>query len=74
MRRRFKKMLLSKHIFKKEIAMCQKLSKKNKGHCNWGKCKDCGVIFLLEKLYKGKLIEDKNEIKKFRKKILNTPG
>lgn len=60
----------SKDVFNKEIAMCKELCEKNEGHCNWGKCKDCGVIFLLHKLYKGKLIEDKNEIKKFREKIL----
>ena len=57
-------------IFKKEIAMCKELSKKNGGKCNWGKCKDCGVIPLLYKLGKGKLYEDKDEIGKLRKTTL----
>ncbi|MGB2762107.1 MAG: hypothetical protein WBC21_01035 [Minisyncoccales bacterium] len=60
----------SENDFKKEITMCQELCRKNNGKCNWGKCKDCGVIFLLYKLHKGKLIEDKNQIEKLRKKIL----
>ena len=50
--------------------MCQKLFKENKRKCGWGKCKDCGVLFLLHKLYKGELIEDKDEIKKNRNNIL----
>jgi len=45
--------------------MCRKLYKKNQG-CNWGKCADCGVVPLLYKLYKRKLIEDKKEVKKLK--------
>jgi hypothetical protein len=62
-----KKFVINKSVFDREIALCQKLSKENKGKCSWGKCKDCGVLFLLQKLYKGKLIEDKDEIRKIRK-------
>lgn len=65
-----KKAIIKKSVFDREIKMCQKLSKENKGKCKWGKCKDCGVLFLLHKLYKGELIEDKDEIKKIRKDIL----
>lgn len=66
-----KKCIIKKDVFEREVALCRKLSRENKGKCGWGKCKDCGVIFLLYKLYKRKLIEDKNEIIKLRKNILN---
>ena len=65
-----KKYVIKKSVFDREIKLCQKLSKENKGKCGWGKCKDCGVLLLLQKLYKGELIEDKDEIKKIRKDIL----
>ena len=65
-----KKYVLKKSVFEREIELCKKLSKKNKGKCNWGKCRDCGVPLLLRKLYKGELIEDKDEIKKIKKDIL----
>ena len=65
-----KKCAITKDVFDKEIAICKKDSIKNKGKCNWGKCKDCGVLLLLQKLYKGELIEDKNEIKKLKNEIL----
>jgi len=61
---------INKEAFDKEISLCQKLAKKNKGGCNWGKCQDCGVIPLLYKLHKGELLEDKKEIKEIRNKIL----
>ena len=64
------KNIINKSVFDREIEMCKKLSKENKGKCKWGKCKDCGVLFLLHKLYKDELIENKNEIKKIRKIIL----
>ncbi|MEA1936526.1 MAG: hypothetical protein U9N04_00210 [Patescibacteria group bacterium] len=67
-----KKYVLKKSVFEREIELCKKLSKKNKGGCNWGKCKDCGVPLLLLKLHKGELIEDKDEIKKIKKDILGT--
>lgn len=56
--------------FEKETEQCKKLAKKNKGKCAWGKCQDCGVIFLLYKPEEGKLIEDKNEIADIRENIL----
>ena len=65
-----KKLVIKKDVFEKEIELCQKLSKEGKGRCNWGKCKDCGVLLLLRKLYKGELIEDRDEIKKIKKDIL----
>ena len=58
---------ISKAVFDKEIAMCRRLSKEK---CAWGKCKDCGVIPLLYKLHKGKLLEKPAEIKKVKGKIL----
>ncbi len=64
--------ILKKETFEKEIAMCQKLSKKNGGKCNWGECKKCGVIPLLYKLGKGELLEDQDKIKKI-KNILKNP-
>ncbi len=66
-----KKRVIEKTIFDREIELCKKLSKENKEKCGWGKCKDCGVLFLLYKFYKGKLVEDKDEIKKIRKSILS---
>lgn len=65
-----KKRVINKNVFDREVGLCKKLSRKNKGECGWGKCKDCGVLFLLHKLYKGELIEEKEEIKKIRKDIL----
>jgi len=65
-----KKFAINKEVFEKEIELCKKLSKENKGKCGWGKCKDCGVLLLLRKLYKGELIEDKDEIKKIKNDIL----
>jgi len=60
----------NKETFEKEIAMCQELSKKNNGKCNWGECEKCGVIPLLFKLGRGKLYEDKGEIDKLKKATL----
>ncbi len=56
-------------VFKQEIAMCQKLNKKNKGHCDWGECAKCGVIPLLYKLGKGELYE-KTQAQELKKLIL----
>lgn len=61
--------ILTKEIFDKEITFCKKLFKENKGKCNWGKCKNCGVIPLLYKLHKGKLLEDSAEIDKIKNKL-----
>ena len=65
-----KKNVIKKSVFDREIALCKKLSRESKGKCGWGNCKDCGVLFLLYKLYKGELIEDKKEIGNVRKDIL----
>lgn len=61
--------IINKEIFDKEIAICQEMYKNQKG-CNWGKCEDCGILLLLHKLYKGELIENKEEVKKFKEEIL----
>ncbi len=52
-----KKNIIKKEVFDREIALCKMLFKKHKGKCGWGKCKDCGVLPFLYKLYKGKLVE-----------------
>lgn len=65
-----KKNIIKKDVFKREIALCMMLSKKHKGKCGWGRCKDCGVIPLLYKLHKGQLLEDSLKITKIKKKIL----
>ena len=61
---------MEKEVFNKEVGMCKKLSKENRGKCTWGRCKDCGVIPLLYKLHKGKLLEKPAEIKKVKSKIV----
>jgi len=61
--------IMEKEVFDKEINICKRLSKENKGKCAWGICKDCGVIPLLYKLRKGKLLEKPAEIKKVKSKI-----
>lgn len=61
---------MKKEIFEKEIAMCRKLSKKNGGKCNWGECQKCGVVPLLYKLGKGEFYENKEEIEKIKKSVL----
>lgn len=60
---------LSKEVYDKEIGMCRKLMKEKSG-CNWGKCKECGVIPLLYKLHKGLLLEDTFDIQKVKDEIL----
>lgn len=55
-------MHIKKEIFEQELNLCQKLSKENNGKCNWGICKNCGVIPLLYKLHKGILIEKSEEL------------
>lgn len=67
-----KKNIIKKEVFDREIKLCEILSKKNKGKCGWGKCKDCGVIPFLYKLHRGKLLEKPAEIKKAKSKITKT--
>jgi len=65
-----KKNIIKKDVFDREIKLCKTLSKENKGKCGWGKCRDCGVVPLLYKLHKGKLLEKPSEISRTKKKFL----
>jgi hypothetical protein len=56
--------------FEKEIAICQKMFKKNGGKCKWGECDKCGVIPLLYKLGRGEMIEDLENIKNIKNDVL----
>ncbi len=67
-----KKNIIKREVFDREVALCKKLARENKGKCGWGRCKDCGVIPLLYKLHKGKLLEKLVEIKKAKSKITKT--
>ncbi len=64
------KNIINKEVFKRELALCHKLSQENGGKCGWGICKNCGAIPLLYKLYKGVLLEDTEEIKEVKDKIV----
>jgi hypothetical protein len=55
--------------FEKEIAMCRKLNREKGGKCAWGECANCGVIPLLFKLAKGRLLEKEEEIKEARQSV-----
>jgi len=63
---------ISKETFENEINMCKKLAHENGNKCNWGECDKCGVIPLLHKLYKGKFLEEKEEIENAKNKIIKT--
>lgn len=62
--------IIKKDVFDREISICKEMFQKDKGCC-WGKCKDCGVLLLLNKLCNGELIEDKKEVEKFKNNYLN---
>lgn len=64
------KNIIHKEVFRRELALCRELSRENGGKCGWGKCKDCGVIPLLYKLHEGRLLEDSDEIKRAKDKIV----
>jgi hypothetical protein len=64
--------IINDEVFDREIAMCQKLSRKNDGKCNWGTCCECGVLPLLYKLGKGRLYEGKQEIEELKDGILGS--
>lgn len=64
------KNIINKEVFKRELALCHKLSRENGGKCGWGKCKDCGVIPLLYKLHEGELLEDPDEVTRAKDKIV----
>jgi hypothetical protein len=57
-----KKQELEQEVFEREISMCEKLARDNNGRCNWGTCKNCGVIPLLYKLHKAVLLESADEV------------
>lgn len=61
---------MEKETFEKEIEMCQKLSKKNGGKCNWGECQKCGVVPLLYKLGKNEFYEDGDEVERIKEVVL----
>jgi hypothetical protein len=61
--------MLDKQTFEKEIKICQKMYKE-KGGCNWGKCEECGAVPLLHKLNTDEVVEDKEEVERLRKTIL----
>ena len=60
---------ISKETFETEIAICKKHFQK-KQCCAWGKCENCAVPLLLQKLYKGEIIEDQEAVKEFKNKTL----
>lgn len=64
-----KKNIIKKEVFEREISLCKKLSKDNRGKCGWGVCAKCGVIPLLYKLHKGILLEKPAEIKWAKKGV-----
>ena len=64
-----KKEIIGKEVYECELQLCKQLSKN--GGCSWGICKNCGVILLLHKLYKGELLEDVVEVNNKRKEIIS---
>lgn len=62
--------LISKEVYNREIELCKKLTSENGGSCGWGKCKECGVVPLLVKLYEGKLLEKDTEIESRREELI----
>ena len=66
------KNVVSKEVFEKEISMCKKLNKENRGKCNWGECEKCGVIPLLYKLGKGEFLENSENVKIVKKSVFET--
>lgn len=61
---------MNTETFDREIAMCQELSAKNNGKCNWGECAKCGVIPMLYKVGKGEFYEEEEEVNKLKKNTL----
>lgn len=62
---------MDQETFDREIAMCRKLHRENGGRCNWGKCVNCGVIPILYKLHKGRLVEEVEEVRKLKEEIFS---
>ena len=63
-----KENVIDKEVFEREVFLCQKESKEESGGCGWGRCKTCGVVPLLYKLHKGKIIEDE-EVSDLKEKL-----
>lgn len=63
-----KENIIDKEVFEREVFLCQKESKEEGGGCGWGRCEKCGVVPLLYKLHKGKIIED-DEVKDLKEKL-----
>ncbi|EKE18525.1 MAG: hypothetical protein ACD_9C00307G0002 [uncultured bacterium] len=61
---------ITKQVFEEEIAMCARHFQK-KQCCAWGKCENCGVPLLLQKLFKDEIIEDAEAVKNFKNNILS---
>lgn len=61
-------MKISIDTYEEELALCRKHFLK-KGGCCWGKCDNCGVLPLLVKLGRGELLEDSEEIEKFKNQV-----
>ena len=61
---------ISKETFEKEIAMCKRHYLK-KQCCAWGKCENCAAPLLLQKLYKGEIIDKQEAVKKFKEDIFH---
>lgn len=61
---------MEREIFEREISMCQDLSRKNGGKCNWGECDKCGVVPLLYKLAKGEIFEKESDVKGLKEATL----
>ena len=61
---------MDQETFEKELAICQKLAKKNNGKCAWGECANCGVVPLLYKLGKDEFYEKEDDIKALKEKVL----
>ena len=68
-----KKNIIKKKVFEREIKLCQHLNKEHMGKCGWGRCKQCGVIPLLYKLHKGKLIDKSGDLAEIRTSIFGGP-
>ena len=59
------------YVYRKENKTCAKLFKE-KGGCKWGKCAECGVIPLLHKFETGIKLEDEQDIKELKDRILKS--
>ncbi len=63
-----KKDVIKKDVFERESAICREYAQRD-GKCCWGVCAKCGVPLLLQKFYKGILLEKPKEIEDLRNKF-----